>query len=321
MTGIVSRARRPHDRLDDTSPVGQPTLRHGYTSATVPIAVIAFDFDPLVRLGPDLSVRWQTLALAAVVLLCLAAAGILARRRGLRADDLLYVVIGAAPGALIGGRIGYAFMVPEAFNTGPLSLLDPSVGGLELGMAVAGGIGTAAIVAALLGSPVGGWAHIASIPLLTAIGAGKLTMVLGGSGQGRPFDGDWATAYVGAGPWVSAAPAIPSHPAQVYEAIGTALVALLVLAASSLGLFRSADGSRLLVALAGWGTARALVSLTWRDLPVVGALPAGGLLAIAISVASLIGVIAVSAVWPRRQRARAAAAEPRWPEPEVRPPF
>ncbi len=321
MTGIVSCATRPDDRVGDTSPVGQPTLRHGYTSATVPIAVIAFDFDPLLRLGSDFSVRWQTLALATVVLVCLAGAGVLARRRGLRADDLLYVVIGAAPGAVIGGRIGYALVVPEAFGAGPLSLLDPSVGGLELGAAVAGGIGTAAIVAALLGSPVGPWAHIASIPLLTAIGAGKLTMVLGGSGQGRPFDGDWATAYLGAGPWVAAAPAIPSHPSQVYEAIGTAFVALLILAASSLGVFRSADGSRLLVALAGWLAARAVVSLTWRDPAVVGGLPAGGLIAVVIGIASLMGVVAVSFWWPRRQQARAAAAEPRWPEPEVRPPF
>ena len=287
----------------------------------MPIAVIAFDFDPLVRLGSDLSVRWQTLALAVVVLFCLAAAGILARRRGLRADDLLYVVIGAAPGAIIGGRIGYALLVPEAFSAGPLSLLDPSVGGLELGTAVAGGIGTAAIVATLLGSPVGTWAHIASIPLLTAIGAGKLTMVLGGSGQGRPFDGDWATAYVGAGPWVSAAAGVPSHPSQVYEAVGTVLVALLILAASSLGVFRSADGSRLLVALAGWGVARAVASLTWRDPAVIGGLPAGGLIALVISMASVIGVVAVSAWWPRRLQARAAAAEPHWPEPEIRPPF
>jgi prolipoprotein diacylglyceryltransferase len=287
----------------------------------VPIVVIAFDFDPLVRLGSDLSVRWQTLALAVVVLVCLAGAGILARRCGLRADDLLYVVIGAAPGAVVAGRIGYALLVPEAFSAGPLSLFDPSVGGLELGTAVAGGIGTAGIVATLLGSPVGTWAHIASIPLLTAIGAGKLTMALGGSGQGRPFDGDWATAFVGAGPWVAAAPAVPSHPSQVYEAIGTALVALLILAASSLGVFRSADGSRLLVALAGWGAARAVASLTWRDPAVFGGLPAGGLIALVISVASLIGVVAVAAWWPRRQRARAAAAEPRWPEAEVRPPF
>lgn len=321
MMGIVSRATRSDDRVDDTPPVGQPTLRRGYTSATVPIAVIAFDFDPLVRLGSDLSVRWQTLALAAVVLVCLAGAGILARRRGLRADDLLYVVIGAAPGAVVAGRIGYALLVPEAFSAGPLSLLDPSVGGLELGAVVAGGIGTAAIVASLLGSPVRAWAHIAAIPLLTAVGAGKLTMVLGGSGQGRPFDGEWATAYLGAGPWVAAAPTVPSHPSQIYEAVGTALVALLILVASSLGVFRAADGSRLLVAVAGWGIARAVVSLTWRDPAVIGGLPVGGLIALVITIASLIGVVAVSAWWPRRQQARAAAAEPRWPEPEIRPPF
>jgi prolipoprotein diacylglyceryltransferase len=321
MTGIVSRATRSDDRVGDTPPVGQPTPCRGYTSATVPIAVIAFDFDPLVRLSSDLTVRWQTLALAVVALVCLAGAGVLARRRGLRADDLLYVVIGAAPGAVIAGRIGYAVMVPEAFSAGPLSLLDPAVGGLELATAVAGGIGSAAIVAALLGSQVGRWAHIASIPLLAAISAGKLTMVLGGSGQGLPFDGDWATAYVGAGPWVAAAPAVPSHPSQIYEAVGTALVALVILAASSLGVFRSVDGSRLLAAVAGWGVARAVVSVTWRDPVVVGGLPAGGLIALIISVASLIGILAVGMWWPRRQQARAAAAEPRWPEAEVRPPF
>lgn len=287
----------------------------------MPIAVIAFDFDPLVRLGTDLSVRWQTLALAVVVLMCLAGAGVLARRRGLRADDLLYVVIGAAPGAIVGGRLGYALLVPEAFAAGPLTLFDPAVGGLELGMAVVGGIATAAIVAALLGTPVGLWAHSVAIPLLAAIAAGKLTMVLGGSGQGRPFDGDWATAYIGAGPWVSAAPAVPSHPAQIYEAVGTVLVALLILVATSLGAFRSPNGGRLLLAVAGWAAARAVTSLTWRDPAVVGDLPAGGLIAVIVSASSLLGFIALIVWLPRRQQARAAAAEPNWPDPETRAPF
>ena len=287
----------------------------------MPIAVIAFDFDPLIRLGTDVSVRWQTLALATVVLVCLACAGILGRRRGLRADDLLYIAIGAAPGAVVGGRIGYALLVPEAFGTGLLSLFDPSIGGLELSLAVVGGLGSAAVVATLLGAPVGQWAHVASIPLLAAIAGGKLTMALGGSGQGRPFDGDWATAYLGAGPWVAAAPAIPSHPSQVYEAIGTVLVALLVLVASSLGLFRSGDGRRLLVALAGWCAARAVVSLTWRDPAILGSLPAGGLITIVVGVTAVASVIALSAWWPRRQQARAKAAQPAWPVPETRPRF
>jgi len=68
-----------------------------YTAATVPIAVIAFDFDPLVHIGSSLTVRWQTLALALVVFVCLSTMGTLARRARLRADDLVYIAIGAAP--------------------------------------------------------------------------------------------------------------------------------------------------------------------------------------------------------------------------------
>jgi prolipoprotein diacylglyceryltransferase len=287
----------------------------------VPIAVIAFDFDPLLRFGPGLTIRWQTLALALVLLVCLAATGVLARRHRVRADDLLYIAIAAAPGAVVGGRIGYLLVVPEAFRGGPLTLLDPAVGGLELGLAVVGGSATAAIVAALLGAPVRLWAHIAAIPLLTALAAGKLTTVLGGSGQGRPFDGEWATAYIGPGPWVSLAPTIPSHPSQVYEAVGTALVALLVLAASSLDLFRSRDGSRLLVAIAGWCAVRAIASTTWRDQAIVGVLPAGGLIAVAVAVSALVATVVVGVWLPRRQRFRSEAAQPAWPDPESRPRF
>ena len=287
----------------------------------MPIATIAFDFDPLFRIADGLTVRWQTIALATVVALCLATAGVLARRSGLRPDDLLFVVIGAVPGAIIGGRIGYALLVPEAFAAGPLTLFDPAVGGLELGLAVIGGIATGWVVAILLGAPPGVWAHVATIPLIAAIAAGKLTMALGGSGQGRPFDGAYATAYVGRGPWVDAAAALPSHPSQIYEGVGTVVVALLLLVATSLGAFRSRDGSRLLVGIAGWAVVRAIVSTTWRDPAVAGSLSAGGLIAVVIAAACILGVVGVSAWWPRRARAREAAAQPVWPDPETRPPF
>jgi prolipoprotein diacylglyceryltransferase len=287
----------------------------------VPIAVIAFDFDPLVQLTANVVVRWQTLALALALLVSLATAAVLARRDGLRTDDLLYMVIGAAPGAIVGGRIGYAILVPEAFRAGPQALFDPAIGGLELGLAVVGGIATGSIVGALLDAPVGRWAHVVTIPLLSAIGAGKLAMVLGGGGQGRFFDGDWATAYLGAGPWVSLAPAVPSHPAQMYEALGTTLAALIVLAASSLGAFRGRDGSRLLVGIALWAVARAVVSTTWRDPVVAGPVPAGGVIALVVAVCAAAGAIVIGAWLPRRTRADAAAAHPSWPDPETRPRF
>ena len=286
----------------------------------MPIAAIAFDFDPLFRLGDGLSVRWATIALAVVILVCLSAAGVVARRGRMRTDDLLYCVVGAVPGAVIGGRIGYALLVPDAFRAGPLSLADPTVGGLELGLGVVGGVVTAAIVAAVLGAPVGRWAHMLAVVVLAAIAGGKLTMALGGSGQGAPADVTWATAYLGPGPWGSLAPALASHPAQLYEAAATVLVALGVLAATAAGGFRARDGSRLLIALAGWTIARAAVSVTWRDPAIIGPLPVGGLLAVAIAVGSL-GALAALTVWLPRRRLEAVNAGPTWPDPEDRPRF
>ena len=286
----------------------------------MPIAAIAFDFDPLFRLGDGLSVRWATIALAVVILVCLSAAGAVARRSRMRADDLLYCVVGAVPGAVIGGRIGYALLVPDAFRAGPMSLADPTVGGLELGLGVVGGVVTAVIVGAVLGAPVGRWAHALAVVVLGAIAGGKLTMALGGSGQGAPTDATWATAYVAPGPWGSLAPGLASHPAQLYEAAATVLVALVVLAATAAGGFRARDGSRLLIAIAGWTIARAAVSVTWRDPAIIGPLPVGGVLALAIAVGSL-GALAVLTVWLPRRRIEAVDADPTWPDPEDRPRF
>jgi hypothetical protein len=47
----------------------------------VPIALIAFDFDPLIRLGDAIVVRWQTVALAVVIAAVLVVAGLMAVRR------------------------------------------------------------------------------------------------------------------------------------------------------------------------------------------------------------------------------------------------
>jgi prolipoprotein diacylglyceryltransferase len=287
----------------------------------VPIAVIAFDFDPLLRLADGLTVRWQTVALATVVVFCLLTAGVSARRSGLRADDLLFIVIGAVPGAVVGGRIGYALIVPDAFAAGPMTLFDPAIGGLELGLGVVGGLVTGWIVAALLGASPGAWAHTLTVPLLVAIAGGKLAMALSGSGQGRPFDGAWATAYVGAGPWLGRASGLPSHPAQVYEGIGTLVIVVILAVATTIGALRTMTGARLLVGLAGWAIVRAIVSTTWRDPLVAGPLPMGGLVAAVIAVGAIAGAVAVSAWLPRRARARAEAAKPLWPDPETRPPF
>ena len=306
MTGEVSASRH---------------LPRLYTAGTVPIAHLAFEFDPLLRLGDSIVVRWQTVALAALILLCLGAAGVAARRAELRSDDLLYIVIGAVPGAVVGGRLGDLLLHPEAYGAGPLALIDPVVGSLELGLAVVGGVASAAYVGSLLGAPVGRWAHLLAVPILLAVGGGKLTMVAGGSGQGLPLDAAWATAFFGPGPWGSLAADLPSHPAQAYEGIATLALALVLLAAQARGAFRAFDGRLLLVALAGWVIVRAIVSTAWRDPAVVGPLPAGGVLALAIAAVALVVLVVANVARARAAARAAAAADPAWPDPEARPQF
>lgn len=289
----------------------------------MPIAVIAFDFDPLLRITDEFVVRWQTLALAAVIVGCMTVAGVLVRRAGLRADDLLYITIGAVPGAVVFGRIGYAIVHLDAFGRDPLRTLDPAFGGLDLAAGVVGGIVVGAYVASLLGTSIGRWAHVVALPLLVALGAGKLTMVLGGSGQGMPSDAAWATAYLGPGPWGSLAPALPSDPSQAYEGGATLAWAVLLVLAAALGLVARRDGRLLLVAIAGWAAARAAVSVTWRDPAVVGPFGAAGLLTIGIGIGAVVVLLAMLA------RARSApglgeagvSSEPAWPDPEARPRF
>jgi prolipoprotein diacylglyceryltransferase len=262
----------------------------------VPIAAIAFDFDPLFRLAETLVVRWQTIALAIVIAAALITVGVIARRASLRADDLLFIAVGIVPGAVIGGRLGFALLHLDYYAADPGAILDPAGGGMELGLAVAGGLLTAAYVARLLDAAIGPWSQIAVLPLLFALGAGKLTMVLGGAGQGQPSELAWATAYLGPGPWSSLAPGLPSHPSQAYEGIATLVVLLafvLVLAGTGRG-SRLADGRGLCIGLGTWALVRALVGLTWRDPAVVGPFNAGSMIALALAIGFLTTALALT---------------------------
>ena len=72
----------------------------------------------------------------------------------------------------------------------PVAALDLGRGSASLTGAVLGAIivGQPA-PAQLLGVPVGAWADAAAVPLLVAIGGGKLALLLGGAGLGAPWDG------------------------------------------------------------------------------------------------------------------------------------
>ncbi len=287
----------------------------------MPIAVVTLQFDPFVRLFGDLAVRWGTIALVAVLIVALVLAGILARGAGLRWGDVPFIVIGIVPGAIVGARLGYGLLHADYYARAPDLLVDPSLGGLELGLGVVGGLLTGAYVADLLGTSVGRWLHVATAPVLLALGAGKLTLVLTGSGQGVPSDAAWATAYAGPGPWGSLAPALPSMPSQALEGVATLGVLVVVAVALLLGAFGRRDGRAFFVAIGLWALARTAVSLTWRDPIVAAGLDAGGLIALGIAAGCLVALLYLVARGRRPASVADVPADVNWPDPATRPRF
>jgi prolipoprotein diacylglyceryltransferase len=311
-------------------------------------AVIELTFAPIVSVG-GFEVRLETIALAAVMLVTLVVAALVVRGtpvdprwpadtldddgepNHLRADDLLYIAVGALPGAAAGGRLGYVLLHLDYYAANQGAILDIGQGGFQLSLAVVGGTITAAVVATMLGGSIGRWMHALIVPLLLALAGGKAAMILGGDGQGVAWDGGWATAYAGAGPWGSLGAQIPSHPAQAYEAVATILIMLLLLMVLAAGGFQRRGPGAFLLGIAMWAGARAAVASTWRDPVVVGELRMDQLLSLAIVAGALV-LLAVTLIvtWlgsrrpsatPAEERTpvRAPSAGPEWPDPASRP--
>jgi phosphatidylglycerol:prolipoprotein diacylglycerol transferase len=287
----------------------------------VPIGVLRFEFDPLLRLADVLVVRWQTAALVAIVATGLIVAGLSARRNGLRADDLLFIAVATVPGAVVGGRLGYVLLHLDYYRTHTEAMLDPAQGSLELALGIVGGTLSGAYVAGLLGAPIGRWLRAFALPLLFVLGAGKLAMVLDGAGQGQPVDLPWATAYLGPGPWGSLAPDLPSHPSQAYEGIAVLAILAFIAISLALGAIEARDSRLFLGALGAVAVVRAVVSLTWRDTVVAGPLNAGSLIAVSVALGCAVGWLLVA------RRGRGPSLEERdrqqvgWADPEARPRF
>jgi prolipoprotein diacylglyceryltransferase len=309
----------------------------------VPITVITLRFNPTVRVGA-FDVRWETLGLAAALFVALIIAAAFVRASGrehglsrLRMDDLFFLAMAGVPGAVVGGRAVLALAHFDYYRVHPGALVDPAQGSLSLLGAVLGGTLTAAYMCRLLEVPARRWLDTAAIPLLVAIGLGKLAYLLGGGGQGAPWDGRWAVAFAGPGPWLSALPAVPAYPSQVYEAAWALLGASVVLVLSVPRVHRwlprrlrqadpgpgtaggsvhetvpaAADqpagesipgalrfGSLWMAAVAWWLVGRLLVGSTWADPPVVAGLRAEQVDALAV----LVVLVGAAAWWTRPHR-------------------
>jgi prolipoprotein diacylglyceryltransferase len=281
----------------------------------VPFALIELNFDPLFRVGA-LTIRWETIGVTLALLAALTVAALMApdvrsqrpffRRREpdlrplfpqapsvdqakpghrLRLDDMLLILAGIVPGAVIGGRLFHVLDFWSYYSSHPQEIIDPVAGSLSLLGAVLGGLLTASYVARMIEAPVRRWADAAAVPMLLVLGAGKIAQALGGSGQGLPFDGSWAVAFVGSGPWVSLNAQIPSHPSQIYEGLWllAGILIVLRLAGKRFTPLRvhhlvawadraSREGVLFAGALGWFLLGRLLIGHTWRDEQIVGGL-------------------------------------------------
>lgn len=268
---------------------------------------MTFTFDPILRLTDTASVRWETIGLAIVLFLGLVLAARIGSLTpavvpyvpapGLRMDDLAFAIVGAVPGAIFGGRLGYVLDHLDFYSANPSAIIDPTQGALTLTLAVPFGLLTGFAIARLLGASVARWMHAIALPLLFVLAASKAVGVLGATGQGSPSDLAWATAYAGPGPWGSLAADLPSHPSQVYEAILVGLAVVGVALASRLEVVARRDGAALYVALGLWAVARFFVAFTWRDTLVAGPLNVEQLLLLALAIVTIVGFL-------ERRRAR-----------------
>ena len=264
-------------------------------------AVITFAFDPVLKLTDTASVRIETLALAGVLFVGLVfaarighltpAVGPYVPAPGLRADDLIFIVVGAVPGAVVGGRLGYVLVNLDYYLAHPGLIADPSTGAFDLTLAVPFAILTGALIARLVGAPVARWMHAMAFPMLFVLAAGKVVGVLGANGQGSLSSLPWATAYTGAGPWDSLSPELAAHPAQLYEAAVVFLAILGLVVASRFEVIARRDGGALFAALGLWAIARFLVGFFWRDPAVLGPLRPEQLLDLVLLGVAVAGLI------------------------------
>ncbi|MBI5480446.1 MAG: prolipoprotein diacylglyceryl transferase [Deltaproteobacteria bacterium] len=261
----------------------------------------------LFRLGPVSVPSYGALlvlGLAAAVLIAMA----LARRHGLRRDDVLALGALALGGGVVGAWLLFVLTNLGAIVREPALLLR--LRGMVFYGGLAGGAAACAAYALLLRIPLHATADLAALVLPVGHAIGRVGCFLAGCCFGSESHGPFAVRLPGAGldPGVAAAATATVHPVQLYEACG-----LLIVFGVLLGLERW-PGRRpftlVLAYLAGYSVLRFVVEMFRGD--AIRGFVVPGLLSTSQAIAIGSGLAAGALlVWRhRRARHRRAADSP-----------
>jgi phosphatidylglycerol:prolipoprotein diacylglycerol transferase len=173
------------------------------------------NIDPvLLRLGP-VQLRWYGL----MYLLGLTAAYFLIKARvrtrhlALSAEQIYDMVVYAAVGVFLGGRLGYTlFYNLPYYLQHPLKIVAVWEGGMSFHGGLIGTIIALWIYSRRHGIPAYTVADLAATAAPIGLGLGRLGNFINGELFGRPTDVPWCMVFPGAGPECR-------HPSQLYEAV------------------------------------------------------------------------------------------------------
>ncbi|MGQ0444306.1 MAG: prolipoprotein diacylglyceryl transferase [Beijerinckiaceae bacterium] len=240
--------------------------------------------DPvLIAIGP-LPIRWYALAYIAGLLLGWAYARALAKHKAfwggaapldpLDIDDLLLF---AALGVILGGRLGYVFFYnAEYYLAHPAEIFAVWKGGMSFHGGLAGTALAIYVLAKRKKIPVLSLADVCAAAVPIGLFLGRLANFIKPELWGRPSSVPWAMVFPGAGP-------SPRHPSQLYEAGLEGIVLFLVLyIAVQLGALRRPGLVAGLFA-AGYGIARITCEFFREPDPQLGFLFAGATMGMLLS--------------------------------------
>jgi phosphatidylglycerol---prolipoprotein diacylglyceryl transferase len=248
--------------------------------------------DPvLVNIGP-LPVRWYALAYITGLLLGWAYARALVTRKAfwggaapldpLDIDDLL---VYAALGVILGGRIGYVvFYNPAFYLAHPADIPALWKGGMSFHGGLAGTILAIYILARRKHLPVLSLADVCAAAVPIGLFLGRIANFIKPELWGRPADVSWAMVFPGAGP-------LPRHPSQLYEASLEGFVLFIVLyLAILLGALRR-PGLAAGIFAAGYGVARITCEFFREPDPQLGFLFGGATMGMLLSLPLIVAGI------------------------------
>ena len=282
----------------------------------MPLFALPFPMiDPvLISVGP-LAIRWYALAYVGGIVAGWWLARRIAEAKGywggvspMRAEDIDDVIVWAALGIVLGGRLGYVlFYNPAYFASHPSEIFVLWRGGMSFHGGFLGTILALLLFARSRGIPMLSMLDVAAIVTPIGLFLGRIANFINSELWGRVTDVPWAFVFPNGGP-------LPRHASQLYEGALEGLVLFTILIVMWRRGALKYPGMIGGMFVDGYGIAR-IVSEFFREPDAhIGYLTGGLTMGMLLSIPMLI--VGFGAIWVAKQRGAAKFKAPKKPKNE-----